>query len=215
MESLFNKAARGAGMSWGLAEEAGFAAIWLISHALDGAGLLSRHLNQAQHLCWQDTRPKIQECVWHAEHRDNPLCPIALGASVSDYLCVDPALFHGEGHRFERVSYPGLLLPFFALSVQGAADSICLSDGKNTVHLDGHGRIGGDVSAFMKVAIADLSVKTSDQYFQPADLSENSANRRLIDSAVINKLDRFAMLTTVPASEASRANAGATLGDDD
>ena len=30
--SLCMKAARGAGMSWGLAEEAGFAAAWLVQH---------------------------------------------------------------------------------------------------------------------------------------------------------------------------------------
>ena len=33
--SLCMKAARGAGMSWGMAEEAGFAAAWLVSHGID------------------------------------------------------------------------------------------------------------------------------------------------------------------------------------
>ena len=34
--SLCMKAARGAGMSWGLAEEAGFAAAWLVQHGING-----------------------------------------------------------------------------------------------------------------------------------------------------------------------------------
>lgn len=40
VEALCKKAARGAGLPWGLAEEAGFAARWLSAHGLDGAGLL-------------------------------------------------------------------------------------------------------------------------------------------------------------------------------
>ncbi|MEF9603350.1 DUF3726 domain-containing protein, partial [Paracoccus sp. PXZ] len=39
-EALCLKAARGAGMSWGLAEEAAFAAGWLGAHGIDGAGAL-------------------------------------------------------------------------------------------------------------------------------------------------------------------------------
>lgn len=40
VEALCKKAARGAGLPWGLAEEAGFAARWLSAHGFDGAGLL-------------------------------------------------------------------------------------------------------------------------------------------------------------------------------
>ena len=42
IESLCKKAARGAGLSWGLAEEAGKAARWLSAHGLDGPGVLAR-----------------------------------------------------------------------------------------------------------------------------------------------------------------------------
>ncbi len=40
VEGLCKKAARGAGLPWGLAEEAGFAARWLSAHGFDGAGLV-------------------------------------------------------------------------------------------------------------------------------------------------------------------------------
>lgn len=40
VEALCKKAARGAGLPWGLAEEAGFAARWLSAHGFDGAGLV-------------------------------------------------------------------------------------------------------------------------------------------------------------------------------
>ena len=40
IDSLCQKAARGAGLDWGLAEEAGFAAAWLAARGADGAAAL-------------------------------------------------------------------------------------------------------------------------------------------------------------------------------
>ena len=59
IESLCTKAARGAGMAWGLAEEAGYAAGWLTSRGLDGAGLLAGQLRSAQGKSWQEICPVV------------------------------------------------------------------------------------------------------------------------------------------------------------
>jgi hypothetical protein len=48
VSALCLKAARGAGMSWGLAEEAGFAASWLTARGIDGPRHLLTHLTAAQ-----------------------------------------------------------------------------------------------------------------------------------------------------------------------
>ena len=80
IESLALKAARGAGMSWGLAEEASVAAGWLAQHALPWADTLAGVLAQAH----TTSPPRI------AGHRIVPsrpgthLCPIITGALLSD-----------------------------------------------------------------------------------------------------------------------------------
>ena len=83
VEQLCLKAARGAGMSWGIAEEAGFAAAWLAMRGLDGPGALLSRLQAAGGQAWQEIRPVV------APGRFRPgdggcLCPIALGATLED-----------------------------------------------------------------------------------------------------------------------------------
>ena len=75
--SLCMKAARGAGMSWGLAEEAGFAASWLVQHGINGPSHLYAHLNQAQGRPWSDLCPMVTPGAWEAPV-GRALCPIAL-----------------------------------------------------------------------------------------------------------------------------------------
>ena len=52
IEQLCLKAARGAGMSWGLAEEAGFAAAWLAMRGLHGPGGLLAQLRDSMDRPW-------------------------------------------------------------------------------------------------------------------------------------------------------------------
>ena len=167
------------GQSWGLAEETGFAVAWLIAHSLDGARLLCRHLQQAQHLTSQDMRPVVQANEWHAEHRDSLLCPITVGATISDYLCINPKLLHGDGLRMASVNFPGLLLPFIAAASDGEADIISVQSDDIVVYFNGNSPPCGDVGAFMQLACADLEVWRSKTYPRPL-----SASAEFDDAAV-------------------------------
>lgn len=105
--ALAVKAARGAGLPWGLADEAGFALRWLEARGLPGAEALALYL------------PKLEAADTHAflEGRaGGPLCPLRLGAALLDF-----------GGEVIPVWYPGLrqpilLTPFLGRMLGGALE---------------------------------------------------------------------------------------------
>jgi hypothetical protein len=80
IESLALKAARGAGMSWGLSEEASVAAGWLAEHALPWADTLAGVLAQAH----ATSPPRIVGQQIVPSRLGTRLCPIITGALLSD-----------------------------------------------------------------------------------------------------------------------------------
>lgn len=241
IESVCRNAARGAGMSWGLAEEAGFAAGWMASRGLDGAELLAMHLHSKQETCWTDVRPVVIPGSWRAEAIDKALCPISLGATLSDYLCVDHTIFNGTGLRVFKVSFPGLLLPFIALVANELHTSICLQFELGLVGISADGSLSGAVSTLMAVDQDTLVIAIAKREIENSPYSDETTTNMTFKGAgetqTINTthkdveipVDEFpqtlistwpflyalSMRTTVPASEASRSNAGAVGGDND
>ncbi len=222
VESVCAKAARGAGMSWGLAEEAGYAAGWLVSRGFDGAGVLARHLRHAQDKSWQDICPVVEPGEWHAKTAGQPLCPIALGATLSDHLGADSALLSGSGLRVGQVSSPGLLLPFVAMAVEASSNSICVRLEHDVVCIDACGTISGNVSSLLAANCTTLIIvvdeqKTGDDMSVHVKRSTSPTSEHIapVDSDALNFLQELSMRTTVPSSAASRAGAGATGSDND
>ena len=111
VEALAKKAARGAGYTWGLAEEAGKAVRWLCAHDIDGCAVLADLLVEVDGLDQADCAP-VPGVIWTS--RGEKLCPIAGGCALSDH-----AEFLGDGNlRFENVMKPALLVPFVAWSAR-------------------------------------------------------------------------------------------------
>lgn len=241
IESVCRNAARGAGMSWGLAEEAGFAAGWLASCGLDGAGLLAMHLHSAQEHCWADASPVVEQGSWRAAATDKALCPITLGASLSDFLCVDHTIIDGTGLRVFKVSFPGLLLPFIALVANELNTSIVMQCQHGPVRVSADGSLSGAVSTLMAVDQDTLVIALVKGGIENSPCSDettpNMTGKGAGEIQVISTtredveipvdelpptlantwpfLYALSMRTTVPASEASRGNAGASGGDND
>ena len=111
IESTAKKAARGAGMSWGLAEEAGRATRWLCAAGWPGAESLAALLAAEDGAEWEAIRPRIEGTLWRAQ--GGTLCPIATGAALCD-RARDWA--EGASARLEGVAHPLLLVPFFAMA---------------------------------------------------------------------------------------------------
>lgn len=210
VSALCMKAARGAGMSWGLAEEAGFAAAWLVQHGFDGPEHLYRHLAQAQGRSWQNLCPTVTSGNWQRSD-GRALCPVALGSTLCDYAALPEGGGVGCAIKLGPVDHPVLLLPFIVTCAEAASLLLTLTwDG-------GSGCLGrnreGLVDAFNALAGRQISLTLTAQSGTVAPAI--SAPAPLTDSDTIMALNAMAMRTTVPASEASRAGAGSTTTDND
>lgn len=211
IEQLCLKAARGAGMSWGLAEEAGFAAGWLAMRGLDGAGALLAQLRDAADRPWQEICPVVAPGGFRAANGGS-LCPIALGAILCDHARLPETAMDATPLQLGPVNHPVLLLPFLSELARARGHGLRLDWPGGAVLLTAGGRVFGDLAA--------LAAETGLQ----AQLSADSAaldeptpptTPGLVPTEILLGLNAYALRTTVPASDASRAGAGASAGDND
>jgi hypothetical protein len=180
VQDLCAKAARGAGLDWGLAEEAGFAARWLYARGLDGPGALLGFLE--------------------AESAENS--PLGVGTAISDRAATVSAV---------PVRSPLLILPFLFLAANELGRTAQLVWQGNQVFVTPTGVIKGHVRELASEAMADVSITFGDDQSVPIYKSAMTE----ISPKTISALTRLAMETTVPATAASRADAGAGGGDND
>jgi hypothetical protein len=208
--ALCMKAARGAGMSWGLAEEAGFAASWLTERGIDGPRHLLAHITAAQTRAWAELCPSVAAGVWNAA-AGQTLCPVALGATLSDHANLPDGL-GAQPIIAGPVDHPVLLCPF--LGTIAAAHA-----GRVTVDWSGgHLEIGagGPTDAQALTALEGLDTATLTLTLCAGSAPPPASRAAPVIAAdTIAALNLLALRTTVPASEASRAGAGASSHDND
>ncbi|MHC4974961.1 MAG: DUF3726 domain-containing protein [Planctomycetota bacterium] len=102
VEAMGKRAARGAGLDWGIAEEAGKAARWLTAHGLPGPELLAQLLTRNEGKSYDELAPVSTDDVWQAE--SGCLCPLIAGAALSDRAAEGVAEGVAEGGiRADRV----------------------------------------------------------------------------------------------------------------
>lgn len=208
IDAMGLKAARGAGYSWGLAEEAGRAARWLAAYRLCGPEALSALL-AAVHGDPTAHAPKREAGRWFAT--GGRLCPIALGASLSDRA---EAIAAGEAVQAEAVLYPLLLLPFLS---RAARDLHCCfqlqGDGFRLLAI-AEGPSCSDWQRLGDCHQSDLTLTRASA--RAEDVRQHGWRGYPIAAAVWQDLGQWAHRTYVPASEASRlAGAGAGRSDND
>lgn len=203
VEALARKAARGAGYSWGHAEEAGRAVRWLCAQGLSGAEALAGLLDQTDGQPYDALCPDPGSDPWQA--RGAALCPLIAGSALCDDVsAVERGLDLGPVHQ------PLLLLPFVAMSARARGAGLCLHHAGGVVCVDPEGQMEGAAPALggpmaMKIAPCD-AVKGA----------KSRASRAYCDAGIMERLGKFAARTYAPASEASRlAGAGAGTTDND
>ena len=193
IDATCKKAARGAGLSWGYAEEVGKVARWLAAHQLPSTALLAVYLTERH------------EKLEHYQ-AVNPQCPLLKGASLCD------AGYEGVGRSIEisQVVYPLLLLPYLSqlsqaakvgLRIQWAGTNISCVAG--VIYMQESGSIktseATDVSCFW-LESGTVSDKTL--------IQEKGAFGQYVESSHWSSLENLAHLTYVPATEESRRGAG-------
>lgn len=207
IEAQAKRAARGAGLSWGMAEEAGRAARWLASHDLPGSAHLADVLAMNDGLPQSDVAPVSLEGDWHAAA--GALCPLAAGSALND--CAD-RLGRGEPVTMTDISCPLLVLPFAAWAAIHLGAPVQIGWESLQIVTDGSGiRITDPENRINAARAATLTCRMAGQPLEAATLPRL---RGEVPAAVWDRLDTFAQRTFAPATEASRLLGAGTGGSD-
>ncbi|WP_300031164.1 DUF3726 domain-containing protein [uncultured Roseobacter sp.] len=203
------RAARGAGLSWGMAEEAARATRWLAAHDLAGPALLCDVLARNDGLPHAQVAPVSLIGDWHA--RGGALCPLAAGATLND--CAD-RLADGRPVRMLSVSCPLLVVPFVAWAaihlkapVRVTYDNVRIDTDGDSIRIDDPHR---------QINVAKAATVTCQRTDAPIGTTQRPGLRGSVTPDIWARLDVFAQRTFAPATEASRLlGAGAGLSDND
>ena len=133
-EALLRKAARGAGRSWGMAEECGRTIRWLESYGLAAMALAADLLAQTDGVADTALAPGWSATGGLIHRGARPLCPIALGTALSDHA--------GATGRIGPVFAPLLLLPHLASIAQRHGQAYALTWGESRFVLTAGGALG-------------------------------------------------------------------------
>ena len=207
-ESYLRKAARACGLDWGIAEEAGKAARWLAAFNLPGPEIMLAHL---QDLEGHDYRGFIPDCgVEPWQSSGGLLCPVITGAAIADRSA---QMLEGAQFELGRTAYPLLLAATVGQAARchqtvfaTAWSGVRVSCFENGLSIEGN---RDDLTLAVVDAVSCYREKLETPQQMPSTLAYQ------IDSAVFKKIDELAFRTYVPATEASRAGAGAGLTDND
>jgi hypothetical protein len=208
IEAMSKRAARGAGLPWGLAEEAAKGTRWLSAFSFPGIEMLEGLLTLNDRLPAVDFSPATLNGSWSAPA--GRMSPLIAGAAMSDCAVRMEA---GQVIEMENVSFPLLVVPFAA----GAALRLCVpvSVSWEGARLTTDGQrlcVQGEREAIQARHAAQLSCAA------PAEMTGQSepVMRAEVDETAWAKLGEFAHRTYAPATESSRLlGAGAGLNDND
>jgi hypothetical protein len=207
-EAYLRKAARARGMEWGLAEEAGKAARWLAAFNLPGPETLLAHLQQLSSTDYEQFIPDCSFEPWQAP--GGLMCPVITGAALADRSA---RMLDGHCFRLAATAYPLLLAAtvgqaarchrtVFTTAWAGVRVS-CYENGLS---------IEGNHDDLLLARVEGVTCR-QDKLFEPQQLP--STLSYAIDPEVFKAIDQLAFQTYAPATEASRAGAGAGLTDND
>lgn len=206
IESLCLKASRGAGMSWGLAEEAGFAAGWLAVRGIDAAEAVLALLRNSE-----QRGIAVRDRHWTAAG-DAALCPIQLGATLDDHAALEAGPWFGP-ITIGAVRQPILLVPFLARAAKSCAKPLVLIWPGGALVILASGEVDPAVmTALSRVAVTSLTLSPA---FDAAPCIAWGRKMAAFSTATLDSLNIFALRTTVPASDTSRRGAGAASSDND
>jgi Protein of unknown function (DUF3726) len=216
IEMMVWKAARGAGLPWGLAEEMGQAARWLAGRGLEWAEPLVAALTEAEGREGVLLPPVLaDDGGWDPVFADGWISPILCGPLLTD---IASDIGTNRPLIFRRVAQPLLMLPFAAGAARELGFGLTLRIDAAVFRFDGGTGAEGP-SALPNSTLAErivLSMEDDRPVGPDRAALQAAAPRRPIPAAPLERLDAWVHRTYVPASaESRRAGAGAGLTDND
>lgn len=210
LDALVRKAARGAGLSWGLAEEAGRCSRMLataepVSLTLAAVVLEAQRAGRlSQHIA------SIGTVLTAAD--DLPLNPFVLGPSLSDHaFLLDDGYLEVAG----SIPCPTLLLPFLDTLARGLRAAIKVSTDRGDFLVAADGDIGATPPPFAG-DVTQLRLSRAQAMTEVVAEPRPPTRPILMTRELRQRFEALAALTYVPSSERSRATgAGAGLNDND
>lgn len=208
IEALSKRAGRGAGLSWGMAEEVAKSTRWLSAFGFPGAEMLAKLLTLNDCLPAVDLSPATLSGIWSAPA--GRMSPLIAGAAMSDCAVRMQA---GQVIAMENVSFPLLVVPFAAGAALRLETPVAVSWQGVCLTTDGQRLcVKGARAAILAPHANALHCAA------PAEMRGSSAPvlRAEVDPAAWQSLSGFAQRTYAPATESSRLlGAGGGAGDID
>lgn len=211
IQALATKAARGAGLPWGVADEAGRAARWLEARGFEGLSALDGALDRLSAPDWRRRLPIPDGAVWRAEggEIDGLFAGIALADRTGG-----PIPRAGAGALvLSRVSWPLLTIPFLATVAGALGERLAVSPGPDMPVIE----VGPHVISETCRNIEGLPLAANVQVERVEGAAAVEGASRLdgsipIDKEVYARLDRRAARTYLAESAESQTR-GAGGGD--
>ena len=154
IDSTAKRAARGIGLSWGMAEEVGKAARWLEGRGHAGVRLTALHLRQIDGRDHRLMYPQMLGAQWCAA--DGDLCPIATGVTLSDL-----ARELDRPIKLGAMAFPMLMLSHLALVAKQRGQAMQVSWPNAVFIVSNAGAVEGaaaDVSRADWVAVDSIAM---------------------------------------------------------
>lgn len=185
------KAARGYGLSWGLAEEAGWALCQLVQFGDDPLSWFDRAFNDST---------------------EN--CPITIGATVMDHAPLSGSLAQNGG-SLGLIRMPILLIPFLRKSAQRIGHRLFLCEITSGLRVDVSDDLGKHIEQLSSISAGHVTIEVGAHLSRDQPLKPK-AYRFQTSMDTLAQLDKLGSRTYVPETEASRmSGAGASTSDND
>ena len=208
IELYLRKASQATGLGWGLAEEAGKAARWLAAFDLPGPEIALAHLQQLDGKDYKKYFPASTSARWQAD--GDYLCPIVSGAALADRA---DQLLNGMQFKLGRIAYPILLVATIGQAARYHKTSFTTSWAHIRVNCYENGiRIEGNRDDLLIARVESANCRLGTDML-PQQLPSTLAYS--IEADIWNAIDELAFKTYAPATDESRAGAGAGLTDND
>ena len=211
IRALAAGAARGAGLPWGVAGEAGRAARWLEARGLAGLAALEGALERLSAPDWRRCFPVPDGAAWRGEsgEMDGLLAGMTLADRADGPLPFDA----GGALVLAGVRRPLLAVPFLAGVAGVCGARLAVSVGARTPAIGiGPQSVGDSCRALQGMALAEtVRIERSGGGAMPPDLPRLDGSIP-VDREVYARLAWWAARTHVPESAESRAR-GAGAGD--